>query len=593
MSALTNLLPVTTAPVTLSSAPRTVTHNAEAAAGIDKPARERAARDAVQNGADEQEEASAFAEVYEGELQEQRQTAPVVRVSLSSTTSTFEIAMIVPEHLEVPAQTPHADGGNPLPLTGETLPPLSGDAGPGKVNVPASSSISDAIILQGTPVSGAAEAPVVATQTQAPEQHTVQTQTLQAQAQTTTAAIDVGMSAPVEALAFAAGLADADIPPVPMLSQSGQAIGIEANPAQILVSAVPNSEMTNDVHSLPGRSAETANALVSAAAAVSGMEIPVDVPSELSAKESTQSVTAHAVPSQLPTEEVIFLEQIAARITDADSIPAASPVTEQAKDTVWQSQVADRVRAWRGLAGGESATNLATSVTSTQGRHEFAMTGSLGGQLQQFAESLRIAVNNPSPAASAEGASSTTNVDATGAWRGDSGASAVQQSAGRMVTPGPTFQQTLSQNMQASSFGQPLGQSFGEKSWAESLSQRITLMAGQKVSSASIELDPPELGAMTVKITVTGDQASVNFASPNALVRDALEQTFSRLQDLLGQQGLQLADANVSDNSARGRNSGESGSGGGNRGTQTDSEIDTGATTHTVKAPLGLIDFYA
>tara|TARA_R110001592_G_scaffold323262_1_gene602396 strand:- start:33 stop:479 length:447 start_codon:yes stop_codon:yes gene_type:complete len=148
--------------------------------------------------------------------------------------------------------------------------------------------------------------------------------------------------------------------------------------------------------------------------------------------------------------------------------------------------------------------------------------------------------------------------------------------------------------MQASNFGQPLGEAVGQNAWGESIAQRVSLMAGLKVSSAQIQLDPPELGAMTVKVSVNGDQASVSFHSPHAVVRDALELSFPRLQEMMGQQGLQLADAQVSDNSFAGQGSGESSSerAGAARG-ETQGEGIGSATPQIVQVATGLIDFYA
>ncbi|MFT5084014.1 MAG: flagellar hook-length control protein FliK [Lentisphaeria bacterium] len=82
---------------------------------------------------------------------------------------------------------------------------------------------------------------------------------------------------------------------------------------------------------------------------------------------------------------------------------------------------------------------------------------------------------------------------------------------------------------------------------------------------ADIQLDPPELGPMQVKVSVNQDQASVTFVSANAQVRDALEQTVSRLREMLNEQGLNLVNVDVSSHeNARqedGSNEGSSGRG--------------------------------
>jgi flagellar hook-length control protein FliK len=85
------------------------------------------------------------------------------------------------------------------------------------------------------------------------------------------------------------------------------------------------------------------------------------------------------------------------------------------------------------------------------------------------------------------------------------------------------------------------------KQFSQELSDRIMVMASRNIQSAEIQLTPPELGALMVKISVEGDQANVAFSSPNAGVREALEQQSFRLKDMLEEQGVELVDVDVSD----------------------------------------------
>lgn len=93
------------------------------------------------------------------------------------------------------------------------------------------------------------------------------------------------------------------------------------------------------------------------------------------------------------------------------------------------------------------------------------------------------------------------------------------------------------------------GQSSAREQWGEALSQRISLMTARNQSEARIQLDPPELGRLNIQIQVNSEQASVSFTSPHALVRDALEANVPRLQDMLSEQGLDLLDVDISDQS--------------------------------------------
>lgn len=278
----------------------------------------------------------------------------------------------------------------------------------------------------------------------------------------------------------------------------------------------------------------------------------------------------------------------------------ATMLASEAVQTAEEPEQAQLVRAWRGLDGQErrsvdAATTQATNQASRQDPLVASVPVSLSGQIQQFAQSLRLAGGKSEATVSAAGGDrSAANTAQTSAelspWRADSTAANAASTSGRVTVANIPFAQA----MQASNFGQPLGEAVGQNAWGESIAQRVSLMAGLKVSSAQIQLDPPELGAMTVKVSVNGDQASVSFHSPHAVVRDALELSFPRLQEMMGQQGLQLVDAQVSDNSASGQGAAGSSSGGTGQ-SRGDSEDDgaSSATPHIVQVATGLIDFYA
>lgn len=86
--------------------------------------------------------------------------------------------------------------------------------------------------------------------------------------------------------------------------------------------------------------------------------------------------------------------------------------------------------------------------------------------------------------------------------------------------------------------------------WGQLVSQRISWLAGNGFRGAELHLNPPELGPVEVKISVTQDQASVHFTSAHAQVRDALELSANRLREMMESHGLDLTDVNVSDQSA-------------------------------------------
>ncbi|WP_207062433.1 flagellar hook-length control protein FliK [Motiliproteus sp. SC1-56] len=142
-----------------------------------------------------------------------------------------------------------------------------------------------------------------------------------------------------------------------------------------------------------------------------------------------------------------------------------------------------------------------------------------------------------------------------------------------------------------------LGERFGSQTWSSGLGQRVLWMANQQVGRAELRLDPPELGSLTVKLSISQEQASVSFTSPHAHVREALEQQLPRLREMLAESGLNLEQADVSDQSLS-RESGDEaedgrGAGRGRGGEEmADAEGRVGQDV-PMRASLALVDYYA
>lgn len=126
----------------------------------------------------------------------------------------------------------------------------------------------------------------------------------------------------------------------------------------------------------------------------------------------------------------------------------------------------------------------------------------------------------------------------------------------------------------------------GSSDWSEAVAGRITLMINQRMSTARIHIHPPELGPIEVKVNLNQEQASVQFTSQSAQVRDALEQSIPRLREMLETAGFSLADSGVSDQG--GQSFAESGGHGENEAAaEEESHIRA-----EVRQSLGLVDDY-
>jgi flagellar hook-length control protein FliK len=76
-------------------------------------------------------------------------------------------------------------------------------------------------------------------------------------------------------------------------------------------------------------------------------------------------------------------------------------------------------------------------------------------------------------------------------------------------------------------------------------------MVDRQHQVAELRLNPPELGRLDVRISMSGSEASVQFSAHSGAVREAVEQALPRLREMLEQNGLSLAHADVSDHGPR------------------------------------------
>jgi hypothetical protein len=87
--------------------------------------------------------------------------------------------------------------------------------------------------------------------------------------------------------------------------------------------------------------------------------------------------------------------------------------------------------------------------------------------------------------------------------------------------------------------------------WGNVMSARLVWGATQGMQTASIEINPRELGPISVNLRVAGDEASITFVSQHALVREAVEAALPRLRELFSGDGINLGDVDISSGEGR------------------------------------------
>ena len=93
--------------------------------------------------------------------------------------------------------------------------------------------------------------------------------------------------------------------------------------------------------------------------------------------------------------------------------------------------------------------------------------------------------------------------------------------------------------------------------WGKVLSSRVIWMAKEGIQRAELKLNPASLGPVEVKLHIHNEQANVTFVAHHAATRDSLEQALPRLRESFQDNGMNLADANVSDQASEQQSEGE------------------------------------
>ncbi|MFT5484904.1 MAG: hypothetical protein ACI9GW_003573, partial [Halieaceae bacterium] len=102
----------------------------------------------------------------------------------------------------------------------------------------------------------------------------------------------------------------------------------------------------------------------------------------------------------------------------------------------------------------------------------------------------------------------------------------------------------------------PLTVPMGDPNWNNAFVGRMKMLVNSDIQYANIQLNPPDLGKVDIKISSEGDQTKVLFIVQNATAREAIEQAMPRLKESLEQGGLQLAHSEVADQSQSQRHEG-------------------------------------
>lgn len=81
--------------------------------------------------------------------------------------------------------------------------------------------------------------------------------------------------------------------------------------------------------------------------------------------------------------------------------------------------------------------------------------------------------------------------------------------------------------------------------WGDKLGARVVWMVGQQHQGVELHLNPPSLGPLEIKLSMSDNTASLTFSTQHPPVRDAIESATARLREMLAESGLTLGSVSV------------------------------------------------
>ena len=126
--------------------------------------------------------------------------------------------------------------------------------------------------------------------------------------------------------------------------------------------------------------------------------------------------------------------------------------------------------------------------------------------------------------------------------------------------------------------------------WSQAFNSSIVLLARDHMQSARLNINPPELGPIEVRLSVQNDQTSIQFLTHHAATRDVIEDAFPRLREMMASNGINLGDVNVSEHTASDQQQTREDSG--PRTLHTDEPVETPEVVMALRNTSSLVDHY-
>ncbi|QLG86789.1 flagellar hook-length control protein FliK [Chitinibacter bivalviorum] len=203
-------------------------------------------------------------------------------------------------------------------------------------------------------------------------------------------------------------------------------------------------------------------------------------------------------------------------------------VADATDDALTQDDASRRPKSELAVLGADSKASAAANIAATGAvlPHELSTDDALKSkELNTFADALAIKMN-PS-AMSATGFGQSNGIQSTTAQMTTAAAHAASNAVASHYVETPVQ----------------------DARWGDAVAQRVSMMLSKQEQQIEMQLNPPNLGPMEVRLNLGNEQASVIFTSQHAAVREALAAATPKLTALLADQGIVLQNVQVASDS--------------------------------------------
>jgi flagellar hook-length control protein FliK len=235
---------------------------------------------------------------------------------------------------------------------------------------------------------------------------------------------------------------------------------------------------------------------------------------------------AGATPIPAGAAEIAARAQVAAALHAGDAAATVGAYADPVPATV---RAVAPARPARSGGGDAAAPSAGASGTIPAGAGGAAPTGAIA----KIVSTAHAVMPAHAPSGAAPAASSVANTDGS-------------RIAAAALTSAPT--PVASDRAAPPALG-PID--LGSHAWPAALADRITWLADQNLNGASLQVNPPHLGPVDLRISVERGHASVWIGANDGAAYDALQAGATHLRELLGSHGFMQVNVDVSRQSYR------------------------------------------